>query len=73
LTGPQAKASCGLGDADVEITEGAVDVLIKWYARESGVRNLKKYIEKVRFHRSIFPLVRKKTGAYNYPVFFRSR
>ena len=32
----------------MEITEGAVDVLIKWYARESGVRNLKKYIEKVR-------------------------
>ncbi|KAF6744237.1 ATP-dependent protease La [Ephemerocybe angulata] len=44
---PQAKESCGLGNADVEIDESAVDVLIKWYARESGVRNLKKYIEKI--------------------------
>ncbi|TFK27853.1 ATP-dependent protease La [Coprinopsis marcescibilis] len=45
--GPQAKEQCGLKDADVDITPEAIDVLIKWYARESGVRNLKKYIEKI--------------------------
>ncbi|KAH6889507.1 ATP-dependent protease La [Coprinopsis sp. MPI-PUGE-AT-0042] len=45
--GPQAKEACGLKDADVDITPEAVDQLIKWYARESGVRNLKKYIEKI--------------------------
>lgn len=45
--GPQAKEASGLGGADVELSEEAVDVLIKYYCRESGVRNLKKHIEKV--------------------------
>lgn len=49
---PQAKASSGLQDADVVLERSGIDSLIKWYARESGVRNLKKMVEKVRkvFH-----------------------
>lgn len=47
--GPQAKEASGLKDADVLLEEGAVDVLIKYYCRESGVRNLKKHIDKVSF------------------------
>jgi Lon-like ATP-dependent protease len=46
--GPQAKEASGLGGADVLIDEAAVDALIKYYCRESGVRNLKKHIDKVR-------------------------
>lgn len=46
--GPQAKEASGLKDADVQLDPSAIDVLIKYYARESGVRNLKKHIEKVR-------------------------
>ncbi|KDR72582.1 hypothetical protein GALMADRAFT_252724 [Galerina marginata CBS 339.88] len=45
--GPQAKEASGLGAADVEVTPEAVDVLIKYYSRESGVRGLKKHIEKI--------------------------
>ncbi|KAF9259401.1 ATP-dependent protease La [Marasmius fiardii PR-910] len=45
--GPQAKEASGLKEADVMLTEDAVDVLIKYYCRESGVRNLKKHIEKI--------------------------
>jgi Lon-like ATP-dependent protease len=45
--GPQAKASSGLQSANVSLEPSAVDVLIKYYCRESGVRNLKKHIEKV--------------------------
>jgi ATP-dependent Lon protease len=45
--GPQAKDASGLANADVLIEPSAVDVLIKYYCRESGVRNLKKHIEKV--------------------------
>ena len=45
--GPQAKEASGLAEADVELEPTAVDVLIKYYCRESGVRNLKKHIEKV--------------------------
>jgi len=45
--GPQAKDASGLANADVLIEPEAVDVLIKYYCRESGVRNLKKHIEKV--------------------------
>jgi Lon-like ATP-dependent protease len=44
---PQAKDASGLGEADVELESSAVDMLIKYYCRESGVRNLKKHIEKV--------------------------
>ena len=46
--GPQAKEASGLKDADVELDTAAVDTLIKYYCRESGVRNLKKHIDKVR-------------------------
>ncbi|KAJ6577065.1 ATP-dependent protease La [Mycena vulgaris] len=45
--GPQAKDASGLKDADVLLDPRAVDVLIKYYCRESGVRNLKKHIEKI--------------------------
>ncbi|TFY60308.1 hypothetical protein EVJ58_g5229 [Rhodofomes roseus] len=44
---PQAKESAGLKDADVQLDPTAIDVLIKYYARESGVRNLKKHVEKI--------------------------
>lgn len=45
--GPQAKEASGLKDADVVLDPSSVDVLIKYYCRESGVRNLKKHIDKV--------------------------
>src|SRR6266404_4006710 len=45
--GPQAKEASGLKDADVVLDPTSVDVLIKYYCRESGVRNLKKHIEKI--------------------------
>ena len=44
---PVAKESAGLKEADVTLLPETVDVLIKHYCRESGVRNLKKQIEKV--------------------------
>lgn len=44
---PQAKELAGLKDADVTLSDGAIEELIKSYCRESGVRNLKKHIEKV--------------------------
>ncbi|KAI0359783.1 ATP-dependent protease La [Trametes cingulata] len=45
--GPQAKEAAGLKEADVQLEPTAVDVLIKYYCRESGVRNLKKHIDKI--------------------------
>ncbi|SPO05954.1 probable Lon proteinase, mitochondrial precursor [Cephalotrichum gorgonifer] len=44
---PSAKEAAGLKEADVQLTEAAIQELIKSYCRESGVRNLKKQIEKV--------------------------
>ncbi len=44
---PQAKDGAGLKNADVQITADAIDTLIRYYARESGVRRLKQHIEKV--------------------------
>ncbi|KAJ9658352.1 ATP-dependent Lon protease pim1 [Neophaeococcomyces mojaviensis] len=44
---PQAKELAGLKDVDVMLDESAIEELINKYCRESGVRNLKKQIEKV--------------------------
>ncbi|KAF8874652.1 hypothetical protein BD779DRAFT_1678625 [Infundibulicybe gibba] len=44
--GPQAKEASGLKEADIVLEPSAIDVLIKYYCRESGVRNLKKHIDK---------------------------
>lgn len=44
---PTAREATGLNDSDVKLLPETVDVLIKHYCRESGVRNLKKQIEKV--------------------------
>ena len=45
--GPQAKDASRLAESDIQLELTAVDILIKYYCRESGVRNLKKHIEKV--------------------------
>ncbi|KAJ4360243.1 ATP-dependent Lon protease pim1 [Didymosphaeria variabile] len=44
---PQAKEVNGLKEADVNLEKEAIVELINKYCRESGVRNLKKQIEKV--------------------------
>lgn len=44
---PQAKKLAGLEDAHVTLTHEAIQGIISKYARESGVRNLKKQIEKI--------------------------
>ena len=44
---PTAKDLSGLKDVDVTLSKEAIEELIKSYCRESGVRNLKKQIEKV--------------------------
>ncbi|QSS64170.1 hypothetical protein I7I51_01234 [Histoplasma capsulatum] len=44
---PSAKEMSGLKDVDVTLEKDAIEELIKSYCRESGVRNLKKQIEKV--------------------------
>ncbi|TVY56737.1 Mitochondrial Lon protease-like protein, partial [Lachnellula suecica] len=44
---PGAKELAGLKDVDVNLSKAAIEELIKSYCRESGVRNLKKQIEKV--------------------------
>lgn len=45
---PQARSEAGMAGGDkLELLTETVEVLIKWYCRESGVRNLQKQIEKV--------------------------
>lgn len=45
---PQAKVASGLEETDIKLEPEAIAALIRYYCRESGVRNLKKHIEKVR-------------------------
>ncbi|XP_065912024.1 lon protease homolog, mitochondrial-like [Dysidea avara] len=44
---PQARSSAGLKEDQIVLQEDAIVELIKWYCRESGVRNLQKHIEKI--------------------------
>lgn len=44
---PQALANSGVDKSRMVITDEAMNILIKSYCRESGVRNLQKQIEKV--------------------------
>ncbi|XP_017107612.2 lon protease homolog, mitochondrial isoform X1 [Drosophila bipectinata] len=62
---PLAMNDCGLTDEQIKITEDALNMLIRSYCRESGVRNLQKQIEKV-IRKVAFRLV-KKEGEH-FPV-----
>ena len=42
-----ARSNAGLMDDQMVLEPDAIEELIKWYCRESGVRNLQKHIEKV--------------------------
>ncbi|XP_058461594.1 lon protease homolog, mitochondrial isoform X2 [Malaya genurostris] len=56
---PQAKKDCGLEDKHINITDDALNLLIRSYCRESGVRNLQKHIEKI-VRKVTFKIVRKE-------------
>jgi len=55
--GPAAKDLSGLKDVDVALNKDAIEELINKYCRESGVRNLKKQIEKV-YRKSALNIIR---------------
>lgn len=43
----EVRGSCAIPEGSVQLTDGALECLIQQYCRESGVRNLKKQLEKV--------------------------
>ncbi|XAO21517.1 ATP-dependent protease La [Cryptococcus bacillisporus CA1280] len=53
---PQAKTAAGLEDVNIELEPGAIEALIRYYCRESGVRNLKKHIDKI-YRKAAFKIV----------------
>lgn len=56
---PQAMNDSGLSNEQIDINDNALNLLIKSYCRESGVRSLQKHIEKV--HRKVaFKVVKKE-------------
>lgn len=54
---PQAKEASGLKDANVVLPDSTIEFLIKNHARESGVRSLRKLLEKV-YRKIAFNIVR---------------
>jgi Lon-like ATP-dependent protease len=44
---PQAQKNSGVPSGSIDLADDALSMLIKFYCRESGVRNLQKQIEKV--------------------------
>ncbi|XP_056303321.1 lon protease homolog, mitochondrial [Danio aesculapii] len=53
---PQLRTLCGLDEQKVKISPEALNLLIRQYCRESGVRNLQKQVEKV-FRKVAFRIV----------------
>ncbi|KAI4204792.1 MAG: hypothetical protein LQ350_000858 [Teloschistes chrysophthalmus] len=64
---PAAKELSGLKDVDVNLDKEAIEELIKSYCRESGVRNLKKQIEKV-YRKSALNIIRDVGEAEDSPL-----
>ena len=64
---PQASKTSGVTSDQVTITEDALSKLIKSYCRESGVRNLQKFIEKVA-RKAAFKLVKKEAESIEVTV-----
>ena len=62
---PQAKDASGLKDANVVLPDETIDFLIKHHARESGVRGLRKLLEKV-YRKIAFNIV-KEHGETVFP------
>ncbi|CDW98179.1 hypothetical protein [Sporisorium scitamineum] len=62
---PQAKEASGLQDANIELPDEMIDFLIKHHARESGVRGLRKLLEKV-YRKIAFEIV-KEHGESVFP------
>ncbi|CAG8609635.1 15280_t:CDS:2, partial [Acaulospora colombiana] len=54
---PTAKEMAGLQNADVQLQKDAIEFLIRSYCRESGVRNLKKQIDKI-YRKTALKIVR---------------
>lgn len=54
---PQAKEASGLQEADVRLPDETIEFIIKHHARESGVRQLRKLLEKV-YRKIAFNIVR---------------
>lgn len=50
---PQLRTMCGLTEAKASISPDALSLLIKQYCRESGVRNLQKQVEKVKYRSTL--------------------
>lgn len=60
---PQAKRDSGVTDDNIDIQDTALNNIIKFYCRESGVRNLQKHIEKV-VRKIAFKLVKKESSMF---------
>ncbi|KAI8475159.1 MAG: Lon protease C-terminal proteolytic domain-containing protein [Monoraphidium minutum] len=58
---PQARTDAGVPPGAVEVTDGAMGVLIDQYCREAGVRNLKKHLEKL-YRKAALKLVQEYVG-----------
>jgi len=59
---PAESKNAGLEDKDVTVSTDALNALIRGYARESGVRNLQKKIEKI-YRKAAFQIVRDDSSA----------
>ncbi|OEH76449.1 lon protease family protein [Cyclospora cayetanensis] len=57
---PKTAEATGLTDAQVKINPDALNVMVRDYAREAGVRSLSKCIDKL-FRRAALSIVRKET------------
>uniref|UniRef100_T1GQ42 Lon protease homolog n=1 Tax=Megaselia scalaris TaxID=36166 RepID=T1GQ42_MEGSC len=57
---PHARKDCGVQEDQITLKDDSLEVLIKNYCRESGVRNLQKQIEKV-VRKVAFKIVKKES------------
>jgi Lon-like ATP-dependent protease len=59
---PNARQAAGLGAEQVNIDQQVLDLLLRSYCRESGVRSLKKHLEKI-YRKAALKLVRSNSNS----------
>jgi ATP-dependent Lon protease len=68
---PEVHANCAIPENAVQLADSALDCIIKHYCRESGVRSLKKQLEKV-FRKVALQLASSKELTVRFPLLFSS-
>ncbi|PJF17929.1 ATP-dependent protease La [Paramicrosporidium saccamoebae] len=64
---PQSREAAGINEDQVKLSDASIEALVRQYCRESGVRSLKKHIEKI-FRKAALKIVKAESSDSAIPI-----